>query len=97
MRLPRLKTLLKFLILRPYPKPLVVLDKAKGHAVRTYGNGIIFQFYGRRHVNFSEWGTYPIEKSGKLLEEICKEVREGDMPPLQYMPMHGGSKLTKAD
>jgi Haem-binding domain len=52
---------------------------------------------GRRHVNFSEWGTYPIEKSGKLLEEICKEVRAGDMPPLQYMPMHRGSKLTKAD
>jgi cytochrome c551/c552 len=52
---------------------------------------------GRSHLNFSEWGTYPIEKSGKLLGEICKEVQEGDMPPFQYTPMHRTSKLTKAD
>jgi Haem-binding domain len=52
---------------------------------------------GRRHLNFSEWGSYPAEKRAKLLDEICKEVREGDMPPFQYTPMHTGSKLTKAD
>ena len=52
---------------------------------------------GRRHVNFSGWGMYPIEKSEKLLEAICKEVQEGDMPPLQYTPLHRASKLTKAD
>jgi hypothetical protein len=52
---------------------------------------------GRHHVNFSEWGTYPVEKSSKLLDEICKEVQEGDMPPLIYTPMHSAAKLTSAD
>lgn len=52
---------------------------------------------GRRHVNFSEWGTYPADKRAKALDEICKEVREGDMPPFQYTPMHAGAKLTQAD
>ncbi len=48
-------------------------------------------------MNFSEWGTYPIEKRGKLLGAICKEVKQGDMPPFQYTPMHRRSKLTKTD
>ena len=52
---------------------------------------------GRRHVNFSEWTAYPAEKSAKLLEQICKEVQEGDMPPLQYLPMHRAAWLGKAD
>jgi len=41
---------------------------------------------GRRHMNFSEWGAYPVEKSSKLLDEICKEVQDGDMPPFTYTP-----------
>lgn len=52
---------------------------------------------GRRHVNFSEWGAYPADKRAKALDEICKEVRQGDMPPFQYMPMHPAAKLTPAD
>lgn len=52
---------------------------------------------GRRHVNFSEWETYPTEKRGKLLDQICKEVREGDMPPFQYLPMHRAAWLAKTD
>ena len=52
---------------------------------------------GRRHVNFSEWGAYPADKRAKALDDICKEVREGDMPPFQYMPMHPAAKLTQAD
>jgi hypothetical protein len=52
---------------------------------------------GRRHVNFSEWFAYPPDKRMKLLEEICKEVKQGDMPPIQYTPMHRGSRLTSAD
>lgn len=52
---------------------------------------------GRRHLNLSESGSYPVEERAKLLDEICKEVREGDMPPFQYTPMHTGSKLSEAD
>lgn len=52
---------------------------------------------GRRHMNFSEWSAYPVEKSSKLLDGICKEVQEGDMPPFQYTPMHRAARLTRAD
>jgi len=52
---------------------------------------------GRQGVNFSEWGGYTAEQRSKLLEAICKEVTEGDMPPIAYTPMHSSAKLTKAD
>lgn len=52
---------------------------------------------GRRRVNFSEWGSYPADKRSKLLVAICKEVREGDMPPITYTPMHSSAKLRKTD
>lgn len=52
---------------------------------------------GRRRVNFSEWGLYASDKKSKLLEAICKEVTEGDMPPITYTPMHSSAKLTRAD
>ena len=50
---------------------------------------------GRSHLNFSEWGTYPIEKSGKLLEEICKEVQEGDGPPSLVLTLDASSCIGK--
>ncbi len=52
---------------------------------------------GRRKLNFSEWSSYQSEKSGKLLDEICKEVKEGEMPPATYTPMHSSASLTTAD
>jgi heme-binding protein len=52
---------------------------------------------GRRQLNFSEWGSYPQDKRGRLLEAICKEVTEGDMPPMTYTPMHSSAKLSSAD
>ena len=51
----------------------------------------------RRHMNFSEWLTYPPDKQVKLLGNICKRVKEADMPPIQYIPMHRGSRLRSAD
>jgi hypothetical protein len=52
---------------------------------------------GRQRVNFSEWGSYSADKRSKLLVAICKEVTEGDMPPITYTPMHSSAKLAKAD
>lgn len=52
---------------------------------------------GRQRVNFSEWGSCATDKRSKLLEVICKEVTEGDMPPITSTPMHSAAKLTKAD
>ncbi len=52
---------------------------------------------GRRNMNLSEWGTYPPQKRVQLLQKICKEVKGGDMPPWDYVIMHGNAKLTDAD
>ncbi len=51
---------------------------------------------GRRRLNLSEWGTDPADRRSKLLAAICKEVTEGDMPPITHSPTHSSAKLTKA-
>lgn len=52
---------------------------------------------GRKRMNFSEWGAYPTEKSRHLLGKICEKAQDGDMPPLQYRPMHPLSRLSGGD
>lgn len=48
---------------------------------------------GRQILNFSEWGTNPrAERAGELSEVI----REGEMPPSQYLLLHPNAKLTNA-
>ncbi len=48
---------------------------------------------GRRHVNFSEWATYSVQRQQAKLEDICNEVKDGGMPLKQYTWMHAGTKL----
>ncbi len=50
---------------------------------------------GRQHLNFSEWGTYSIEKSDHKLEECIDEVEEGEMPLSSYTLMHKEAELSK--
>ncbi len=52
---------------------------------------------GRHHLNLSEWGLYQRQRQGKLLQKMCKEAEEGDMPPPQYTLVHRGAKLSKDD
>ena len=52
---------------------------------------------GRRHMNFSEWGTYPDYKQKDLLSKICKIVTERDMPPLTYLLVHRAARLSDAE
>jgi mono/diheme cytochrome c family protein len=40
----------------------------------------------RERLNFSEWGVG--RRTGEQMEEIREEIREGDMPPLQYRVAH---------
>jgi len=48
---------------------------------------------GRQILNFSEWGSNPhAERAGELAEV----VREGEMPPAQYLLMHPEAKLPAA-
>jgi hypothetical protein len=52
---------------------------------------------GRRHVNFSEWGSYDQNKQTKRLQEICEQVEDGLMPLSSYTPLHPGSELSAED
>jgi hypothetical protein len=52
---------------------------------------------GRRHFNYSEWGTYKSEKRRKLLHDICEEVRDGSMPIGSYTLVHRDARLSDAD
>jgi len=49
---------------------------------------------GRAHLNFSEWGLLGPEVSQKRLEAVCKEVKGGEMPLMQYLLIHSEAKLT---
>lgn len=53
--------------------------------------------HGRNAMNFSEWSAYSAEKLGKLREQICDEVSEGEMPGSGYALLHPDAKLTSAD
>jgi hypothetical protein len=47
---------------------------------------------GRRILNFSEWGAGEQET-----EELVEVVREGEMPPWYYFPLHPDAQLSSAD
>jgi len=53
--------------------------------------------HGRNALNFSEWGVRNPQKSRETLDEICKEVSEGEMPGLMYPLMHRGAQLSRED
>lgn len=52
---------------------------------------------GRRELNFSEWGKYDKRRQAKKLDEMCEQVKAGEMPLSSYTPLHPGSKLTEED
>ena len=52
---------------------------------------------GRRHMNFSEWGTYPGFKQKDLLDKACQLVTQHDMPPFVYSLVHHDRVPTQAE
>ncbi len=46
---------------------------------------------GRSEFNVSEWG-----RAKNKGDDAAHEVREGDMPPWYYLPLHPEARLTKA-
>lgn len=52
---------------------------------------------GRRHMNFSEWGTYPAYKQQDLLDKACKLVTQHDMPPFTYNLIRAANRPTNSD
>jgi len=47
---------------------------------------------GRSHMNFSAW-----DLPQKHAKDVAEEVKEGDMPPWFYLPLHPSAKLTDAE
>ena len=52
---------------------------------------------GRRHLSFSEFGTYSNEKAAQKLDEICEQVELDEMPLWDYAIMHPTAYLSDTD
>ena len=49
---------------------------------------------GKRHLNFSQFGTYPAKNATRKLGAIVEEVRQGDMPLAIFTWLHPEARLT---
>jgi hypothetical protein len=49
---------------------------------------------GKGHLNFSEWGTYSLDRAQHKLEECIEMVEDGEMPIDSYTLMHGDAELS---
>ena len=47
---------------------------------------------GRRHLNFTEW-----DKPQRHAKDIAEQVKQGDMPPWFYLPMHPAARLSDTE
>jgi hypothetical protein len=52
---------------------------------------------GKDELNFSEFGTYTLQRQAKKLKKSAHEVDEGEMPLSSYTIMHTDAKLTDAE
>lgn len=43
---------------------------------------------GRRHLNFSQW-----DQPQRHAKDVAEQLREGEMPPWYYVPMHASARL----
>ena len=51
---------------------------------------------GRRHLNLSDWEQRH-RHEGSPFDEMCKQVRDGEMPPWYHRPLHPESRLSPSD
>jgi cytochrome c len=51
----------------------------------------------RKHMDLSRWELLSMEQQQVLLAKISHEAKSGDMPPLQYLALHWGAKLSHTD
>lgn len=49
---------------------------------------------GKRHLNFSEYASYPEKKAKRKFDEIADEVKSGGMPLGTYTFMHHDATLS---
>lgn len=51
---------------------------------------------GKKHLNFSEFGTYTTKKQAHKLEECGEMIEKGEMPLSSYTIIHKEAALTEA-
>jgi len=51
----------------------------------------------RRHLNFSEWGSYDGDTQSHKLKAIAEEITDRAMPPWYYLMVHRGSRLSESE
>lgn len=52
---------------------------------------------GRNHLDLSRWDELTPDRRELLEAKISQEVRSGKMPPLQYLVLHWGARLSHSD
>lgn len=52
---------------------------------------------GRKEVNFSTFGEYPLKRRQRKWMEIPEQVDKGEMPPWFYAAVHPEARLSDAD
>jgi hypothetical protein len=52
---------------------------------------------GRRELNFSIWNTYTAKRKDKKLDEVCEQVKTGEMPLPSYLWIHRDAALREGD
>jgi len=50
---------------------------------------------GKKELNFSEFASYRIGRQYRKLEEVNKQVKEGEMPLESYLWIHNNAKLSE--
>ena len=52
---------------------------------------------GRSELNFSIWNTYTAKRKDKKLDEVCEQVKTGEMPLPSYLWIHRDAVLKEGD
>jgi hypothetical protein len=52
---------------------------------------------GRRELNISDWARYDTRRATRKLEEICEQVKSGEMPMKSYLLLHPSASLSEDD
>jgi hypothetical protein len=52
---------------------------------------------GRRELNISDWAGYDNRRATRKLDEICEQVKAGEMPIKSYLLIHPSASLSDAD
>jgi len=50
---------------------------------------------GRKHLDFSHWNDYSTVRKERLLSEIANQVKDRDMPLVEYTWIHRGTRLSE--